>query len=309
MLPALTEIAFDLGFPEGPVMLPDGSILVVEIAKGCVSSIDPKGHKTIVATPGGGPNGAAFGPDGYLYICNSGGFAWTTVDGLLIPSGQASDYSGGRIERIDIETGKVETLYTSCGGFPLKGPNDIVFDRDGGFYFTDHGKSRPRDVDFGGLYYAKTDGSLISALVHPMIMPNGVGLAPDEKTIYVAETRTGHLWAFDIIAPGVIVKQPPHENGGRHLSGPAGYTSFDSLAVERDGNICVASLVLGGINVIAPDGKFVEFVAMPDPICTNICFGGADLKTAYITLSGTGKIVSMPWARPGHRLNFDPCSP
>jgi len=134
-----------------------------------------------------------------------------------------------------------------------------------------------------------------------------VGLSPDEDTVYVAETRTGHLWGFDIIEPGAIRQEPPHENGGRHLAGPPGYTSYDSLAVEANGNICVASLVLGGINVTAPDGGFVEFAAMPDPITTNICFGGPDLKMAYITLSSTGLVVSMPWPRPGLRLNFDPC--
>ncbi|MEQ1524577.1 MAG: SMP-30/gluconolactonase/LRE family protein, partial [Aestuariivirga sp.] len=251
MTPILTEIASGLAFPEGPVMLPDGEMLVVEIAKGCVTRIDGKGRKSIIATPGGGPNGAAFGPDGYLYICNNGGFAWKTVDGRLFPTGQPEDYSGGRIERIDIDTGKVEVLYTHGGEFPLKGPNDIVFDRHGGFYFTDLGKRRPRDTDLGALYYAKTDGSLISELVQPMIMSNGVGLSPDEQTVYVAETRTGHLWAFDIVAPGVVRKQPPHENGGRHLAGPPGYTSYDSLAVEQGGNICVATLVMGGINVIA----------------------------------------------------------
>ncbi|MDO8352321.1 MAG: SMP-30/gluconolactonase/LRE family protein [Aestuariivirga sp.] len=309
MAPLLTEIASGLAFPEGPVMLPDGAMLVVEIAKGCVTRIDPKGGKSIIATPGGGPNGAAFGPDGFLYICNNGGFSWNTADGRLVPTGQPDDYSGGRIERIDIDTGKVEVLYTHCGSYPLKGPNDIVFDRHGGFYFTDLGKRRPRDTDLGGLYYAKTDGSLISELVQPMIMSNGVGLSPDEQTVYVAETRTGHLWAFDIVSPGVIRKQPPHENGGRHLAGPPGYTSYDSLAVEQGGNICVATLVLGGINVIAPDGGFIEFIGTPDPYCTNICFGGPDLKTAYLTLSSTGKVVSLPWARPGLRLNFDPCRP
>ena len=301
----LTEIASGLAFPEGPVMLPDGAILVVEIAKGCVTRVDPKGRKTIVATPGGGPNGAAFGPDGHLYICNNGGFSWDTVDGRLIPVGQPDNYSGGRIERIDIDTGKVDVLYTNCDGHPLKGPNDIVFDANGGFYFTDLGKWRRRDLDWGGLYYARADGSLIREVIYPLTMPNGVGLSPDGTVVYVAETETGRLWAFHIVKPGVVNRVEPH--GGRYLDGPPGFTSFDSLAVEANGNICVASLVLGGINVIASDGTFLEFLTMPDPYCTNICFGGPDLKTAYITLSSTSRLVSLPWARPGHRLNFDPC--
>ncbi len=176
----------------------------------------------------------------------------------------------------------------------------------GGFYFTDHGKRRPRDMDLGGLYYAKTDGSDIRELVQPMIFPNGVGLSPDGSTVYVAETRTGHLWGFDVTAPGVIAKQKLHENGGRHLAGPAGYTSFDSLAVEEHGNICVASLVIGGINVIAPDGAFIEFIPMPERYCTNICFGGSDMQEAYITLSSTGRVVKARWPRRGLKLNFDP---
>jgi gluconolactonase len=306
MFPALTEVASGLGFPEGPVVMPDGSVFLVEIANRCITRIAANGHKTIISTPGGGPNGLALGPDGHLYLCNSGGFHFENRDGKLIPARQADDYSGGRIERVNIATGKVETLYTHCNGHPIKGPNDIVFDRQGGFYFTDHGKRRPRELDLGGLYYAKTDGSFIAELVQPMIQPNGVGLSPDESTVYVAETRTGHLWGFDIVSPGIISKSPPHENGGHHLAGPAGYTSFDSMAVEANGNICVASLVLGGINVIAPDGAFVEFVPMPDEICTNICFGGSDMRTAYITLSSTGRLVSMKWPKPGLKLNFNP---
>src|SRR5580765_4576462 len=209
MTTSFTEIATGLAFPEGPVMLPDGSIAVVEIAKGLITQIGPGGRKSTIASPGGGPNGLAFGPGGYLYLCNNGGFAWKEEDGLLMPAGQPDDYSGGRIERVDINTGKVEVLYTHCDGLRLIGPNDLVFDRHGGFYFTDHGKRRPRDVDFGGLYYAKADGSFITELVYPMIMPNGVGLSPDETTVYVAETRTGHLWGFDITAPGQVRRQPP----------------------------------------------------------------------------------------------------
>jgi gluconolactonase len=79
---------------------------------------------------------------------------------------------------------------------------------------------------------------------------------------------------------------------------------FDSLAVDGAGNICVATLANGGISVIAPDGSKVEHVPMPDMMTTNICFGGKDLRTAYITLSGTGRLVAMEWPRPGLALNF-----
>jgi gluconolactonase len=300
-----TVIASDLAFPEGPIHLPDGSLIVVEIASGEVTRVDPTGRKTTIAKPGGGPNGAAIGPDGFLYVCNSGGFHWERIKGGLVPVREADDYSGGRIEKINVDTGKVEVLYSECNGVPLKGPNDLVFDATGRFYFTEHGKRRHRDMDIGSIYYAKYDGSMIEEVIFPSEMPNGIGLSPDEKTLYVAETKTGNLWAYEIAEPGVIKLIPPH--GGRYLRGPHRFTSYDSLAVERDGNICVTNLVEGGIAVVAPDGSPVDFVDLPDPITTNICFGGPDLRTAYITLSSTGRLISMAWPRPGLRLNFDRC--
>src|SRR3546814_21017944 len=85
---------------------------------------------------GGGPNGLAIGPDGKLYCCNNGGFGWVEADGLLIPHGTAADYAGGSIQRIDIASGAVETLYTEAARAPLCGPNDIDFEPHGGFWLT-----------------------------------------------------------------------------------------------------------------------------------------------------------------------------
>src|SRR4051812_12379140 len=110
----LTTIATGLHFPEGPVAMRDGSVILVEIAAGRITRVKPDGTKETVAEPGGGPNGLAVGPDGKLYCCNNGGFGWIDTGALLIPHSTASNYTTGRIERIDIATGTVETLYTEA---------------------------------------------------------------------------------------------------------------------------------------------------------------------------------------------------
>ncbi|WP_417516766.1 SMP-30/gluconolactonase/LRE family protein [Minwuia sp.] len=295
-----------LRFPEGPVALPNGDVLVVEIGGGCLTRVHPDGSKSIVAEPGGGPNGAAMGPDGKCYVCNNGGFRMLERDGRMFPLGQDENYSGGRIERIDIDTGKIEVLYTHCDGVALKGPNDIVFDAHGGFWFTDHGKERRRDRDVTGVYYALADGSAITEAIFPSEAPNGIGLSPSEDELYVAETHTGRLWAYALDGPGKLAgpKTPVRGHQGRLVAGLSGLQLFDSLAVDGAGNVCVATIHNGGITVIPPDGSHISHVPMPDPITTNICFGGEDLKTAYITLSSTGKLVAMDWPRPGLALNY-----
>ncbi len=171
----IAVMATGLRFPEGPVVLKDGSIALVEIARGTVSRVALDGTVSVIAEPGGGPNGLALGPDGMLYVCNNGGFAWHEEPGMIRPIGTPETYSGGRIERIDPRTGACTVLYESCGDTRLKGPNDIVFDRTGGFYFTDLGKARHRDRDQGSVYYARADGSFITECVHPILTPNGIG--------------------------------------------------------------------------------------------------------------------------------------
>ena len=223
-----------LKFPEGPVALPDGSVLVVEIARGTLSRVTPDGDVEVVAEPGGGPNGAAIGPDGKCYVCNNGGFEWTERRGRTYPGDQATDYRTGRIERIDLDTGAVEVLYESAGDVPLRGPNDIVFDASGGFWFTDHGKTRARERDRTGVFYAKADGSFIEEAIFPLEAPNGVGLSPDENELYVAETPTGRLWAFPLAAPGKLAgERADRPDGGRLVRGREGYFLFDSLAVTQ----------------------------------------------------------------------------
>jgi gluconolactonase len=301
----VTEIAGGLEFPEGPVSLPDGSVLVAELRGRRVTRVAPDGAKVTVAEPGGSPNGLAIGPDGALYVANSGGWAWHDLGGILIPEGQQpEDYTGGRIERIDLASGDVKVLYTECDGNELVGPNDLVFDAHGGFYFTDHGKYRGRVRTLGAIYYATADGSSIREVVFPVDSPNGVGLSPDGTRLYAAETYTGRVYAWPVSAPGTVARGGALGNGGELLCGLPGMQYFDSLAIDGDGNVVVATLVTGALSVVSPDGDLLDQLLVGDPMVTNVCFGGPDRTTAYVTLSATGRLVSLPWPRPGLKLAY-----
>lgn len=303
-------IATGLEFPEGPVLMPNGDILVTEIRAGRLTRITPSGEKSVFAVTGGGPNGAALGPDGAVYVTNNGGFEWvervsaTTGMKALFPGERARDYTGGSIQRVSPDGSQVTTLYRDCDGEPLKGPNDLVFDREGNFYFTDLGKTYGRQRDRTGIFYASPDGRMIREIVFPMETPNGIGLSPDGRTLYVAETATGRVWAFDVIEPGKVQRRgvlavvpgaPPMNMAG-----------CDSLCVDAAGNVLVATLTNGGITVISPDGAKVEHIPCPDPLTTNACFGGPDLRTLYVTLSTRGELVAFDnWPVPGLKL-FQP---
>ena len=293
------EIATGLQFPEGPVAMNDGSVLVVEIKRGTLTRVSPDGAKQVIAELGGGPNGAAIGPDGAAYVCNNGGFKWSERNGVPIPmdiksgSSEPDGFTGGWIERVDLETGTVRRLYEGVGGHRFRSPNDIVFDAHGGFWFTDLGKTRPRDADRGGLYYGRADGSEVVEVAYGLWGPNGVGLSPAGDRVFVAESYTGRLIAWDISAPGQVKE-------GRGMCVAATKGHFDSLAVEADGTVVVAALSQG-LCVINAEGDY-SYVSLPDPMTTNICFGGEGLRTAFATLSGTGRLVELEWPRPGLRL-------
>ncbi len=293
-----------LQFPEGPIAMADGSVVLVEIQRRTLTRVTPDGKRETIADTGGGPNGAAIGPDGAVYITNNGGsFSYFEHEGLLIPGDTPPTHQGGSIQRVDLKTGKIDTLYTACDGRRLEGPNDLVFDKQGGFWFTDHGSTIPHGRMLGGLFYAQPDGSRIMRWRDGLYSPNGVGLSPDEKVVYVADTHLGRLWAFDVTEPGVLAPPPPFQPG-RVVCNLPGYQLLDSLAVEAGGKVCVATIINGGITAFDPDGS-TEHYPFPDILCTNICFGGDDMQTAWVTASSTGKLYRRRWPRPGLKLNYN----
>lgn len=290
------EVTNGLKFPEGPVAMADGSVIVVEMFGPRVTRVLPDGTKETIATIPGGPNGLALGPDGALYLCNNGGcFTEVEMFGLCLPGPfDPSIYIGGSIQRIDIATGAVTTLYTECNGNPLKAPNDIVFDAHGGFYFTDHGTRSEDHADRTGVYYAMPDGSSITRVIHPVDSPNGIGLSPDGTKLYYAETHTGRLFQRSVLSPGVLSESNPLDFSSV-LHGFSGMQLLDSLGVDAHGNVCVAVLAENaGVAVVAPDGTIVEQILTGDPITTNICHS-ADNLTAWITCSATGRLLKIDW--------------
>ena len=201
-----TEIASGLEFPEGPVALADGSLLVVELLGHRLSRVLPDGAIETVAEIPGGPNGAAVGPAGAVYVCNNGGWLqFVEVNGVrMMGPPDWSAYIGGRIQRVDPDRGTVTDLYTECDGRPLRSPNDLVMDGNGGFWFTDTGIRDPstRTADITGIYYAHTDGSTIREVVFPTDAPNGIGLSPDGSTLYWTESWRGRILRRTVTGPG-----------------------------------------------------------------------------------------------------------
>ena len=342
----ITMLASGLGYPEGPIHCSDGSIMFVEIKNEQLSIVPPGGGATHkVASIPGGPNGAAVAPDGEVLICNDGGFTWIPIPDASNPivwvaGNQPADYIGGILQSVDASNGKVTDLATEVRHreyppgnsvpewnppYDLKGLDDLVVDEAGGVWFTDYGKIRERDQDITGVYYMSPDRQTVTQKVYPLNNPNGIALSPDGSRLYVALTFERKVVYYELSAPGEIAANKSVIDGSYLLTANLeGQSVLDSMAVDSEGNVYVATMLPegnnpvsnGGISVISPTGD-VEYIPInlpnkdPAPLPSNICFGGPDMKTAYITCGGSGHLISMPAEVPGLKLNhggseFDP---
>jgi gluconolactonase len=279
-----------LRFPEGPSFDARGNLYVAEIAASCVTVIDQQGRKEVFAQLGGGPNGTAFGPDGWLYVMNNGGL--TFANGR--PSGIALTNEGGRIDRIAPD-GRFETIYTEFDGTPLQAPNDIAFDAHGGFYFTDsqHGtrQSRPR----GQIYYCIPEKRSIALAADGLLLPNGVAVTPDSKSVIAVETIPRLVIRFDIRRQGVL--------GDKEVvcTLPEGCLP-DGIALDLDGNIVCAALGLGVVIAITAAGDEVQRVKMACTDPTNLAFGGHGNRTLFVTEGVLGRVALVDWIAAGAPL-------
>ena len=124
-----------------------------------LTRVQPNGDKQVVAQLAGGPNGAAIGPDGRCYIWQQRRIRFHEGRLSDAPWACPARLRGGWIEAVDLKTGQSEVIHRTCGDIQLRGPNDLVFDQHGGFWFTDHGKIMARQRDRGAVFYASIDGS------------------------------------------------------------------------------------------------------------------------------------------------------
>ncbi len=332
-------MASGLEYPEGPIHCADGSIILVEIKGKRLTLVPANGSSAIkLADVPEGPNGAAVGADGKIYICNDGGFDWIGLPPskpvLWVAGNQPANYTSGSLDRVDVHTGTVETLFSECTkrqsppgtpapnwnpAYRLCGPDDLVVDALGGIWLTDYGKMREREKDITGVYYISPDLKTITQAVYPLNNPNGIALSPDGSKLYVALTFERKVIYYELTEPGVIKPNPATLDGSYLLSADfVGQSVLDSMAVDSAGNVYVATMLPhgnnpashGGISIITPEGDTTFFeLALPDhgfdPLPSNICFGGPDMRTAYVTCGGSGHLLKVPSAVPGLKLNFN----
>ncbi len=290
MSPAWTLIAGAVSAPEGPTLGPDGWILNVcsftrpdnpRAVGGDIVATHPDrpgDTRRLFNTSAGGVDGIpaalAFGPDGGLYVTDEGHRA------IL----RASD---------DAEL----TVHVHSPN----GPNDLSFDRDGNLWFTDPWGSSA-DNAVGGVYVLRAEASSLDRVASGLAFPNGI-VATDEQVVY-AETRTGRLWRHRRFPDGrfgeaELFAELPHQDGVE-VQGP------DGMCLDTHGNLYVAHFGAGCVRVIGPDGAELEAIAVPGRNPTNVCFGGDDMATLFVTLDDTDQVVAGPAPHAGIPIQFCP---
>jgi len=250
------RLATGFVFTEGPLWHPDGFYYFVDVRSSVLYRLTPGKAPEVVRDRTGGGNGTTFDLEGRLVICEG---------------------DNRRVARMTGD-GRFEVLVDRFEGKRLNRPNDVVCKSDGSLYFTDPGLRVPlaeREVPHAGVYRISPDGSV--ALVADFEYPNGLAFSPDERVLYVANTRWAqYIHRIELAAAGKMVRRRIFAD----MSSDEAVGVPDGMKVDVLGRVyCTGP---GGTWVFAPDGARLGIIRTPE-VPANIAFGGPDLKTLFLT--------------------------
>ena len=244
----MSQISTGHAFTEGPVFDDSGNLYFVDIPFNTINKIDPDGERSSFVRGSGCANGLAIGPDGVLHAC-------LNVDRSVVS--------------IDSE-GNYTVLADNYRGKRFNNPNDLWIDAKGGIYFTDPAYyiRLTKELDGEYVYYIPPDRGPVQCVVDDTVRPNGIIGTPDNKLLYVADPGQRTVFRYTIDGDGILSNKTEYVKSGT-----------DGMTIDGEGNIYLTGR---GITVYDPDGEKIETIDVPEGT-SNVCFGGTDNKTLYIT--------------------------
>lgn len=251
----LEKLADGFLFTEGPTADAGGNIFFTDQPNDRILKWSDNGGLTTFMQPGGRSNGLSFDSKGDLWACADEKNEFWRI---------APDKSH-------------DALPLKYNGKILNGPNDLWIAADGGIFFTDpyyqrpwwEHKSMPQDCQ--GVYYLKPDHKTLIRLLDDLKQPNGIAGSPDGKSLYIADIEDQKTWLYDIMADGSL--------GNKRLICEMG---SDGMTVDTEGNIYLTGK---GVTVFDKNGVKIGNIEVPESWTANVCFGGSDMKSLYITAS------------------------
>ncbi len=270
------KVAGGFVFTEGPLWHPNGFFYFVDVRSSMLYRITlGQPHQEVRKTVGG--NGTTFDLQGRLVLCEG---------------------DGRRVTRTALD-GTVTTLIDRFEGKRLNRPNDVICAADGAILFTDPSLRVPfaeREVEHAAVYRIAPGGAV--GMVAAFEYPNGLALSPDERTLYVANTRwTKYIHAIELNAAGEMVRRRIFAD----MSSDGTNGVPDGMKVDAAGRVfCTGT---GGVWVFEPDGTRIGIIETPE-VCANIAFGGPDLRTLLFTASTS--VYTLRVKAPGQPHPFYP---
>lgn len=265
------ELATIVAFNEGPTCDADGNLFFTETRTQRIMKLTPEGSLSVFRETSNAANGLVFDSEFRLIACEG-------------------NQSNPRVTRTNMKTGRIEVLASREMGLTLTAPNDVTFDAKGRLYFTDLPGGTVHRIDPDTPHGHR----VTRILARPAIQrPNGIVIAPDDKTLYLVEANQSPngarmLRAYDLTPDGAVANMRVYVNfyPGR---------SSDGIAIDSQGNVYAAAGLNAprgtsetldtkpGIHVFNPQGQRISYVFINEDTVTNVCFGGPDLKTVYVT--------------------------